>query len=216
MRGVQTTPALPTRTQEVYGRLREAIVSGDLRPNERLIEAELAERLQVSRTPVRECLPRLAAEDLIVKHGHGWAVLEHSADQIREIYDVRAALEGYATRLAAVRGSEAQLGDIVALSTDPEEMARLPRARVVLANEEFHDAIIVAAGNGRLAQTIQQTRAYYFNHRIAAVYTTDEIIEALSAHRWIAEAVARRDADLAEHLARTHVDEALALALQKV
>ncbi len=80
----------------MYQRLRSAIVRGDLRPNERLVEADLAVWLEVSRTPVRECLQRLAAQRLVANRRRGWVVLEHSIEDIREIYGVRAALEGYA------------------------------------------------------------------------------------------------------------------------
>lgn len=211
------TAAAPTRSQVVYERLRDAIVRGELRPNERLIEAELADRLAVSRTPVRECLPRLAAEGLIANRGRGWAVLEHTAEQIREIYDVRAALEGYAARLAADRATDAQLAGIVALTRgEPTPANRLAREGLVAANEEFHRTVIAAAGNHRLAQTIQQTRAYYFNQRIAAVYSAAEITEAFAGHRRMAQALRLRDADRAEQLTREHVWEALDLAVHKL
>lgn len=206
----------PTRTQEVYARLRDAIVLGELRPNERLVEAELAERLAVSRTPIRECLPRLASEGLIVNRGHGWSVLEHTADQIREIYDVRAALEGYATRLAALRATEVQVTEIEGLAARAESAVHLARAQIVAANERFHDSVIASAGSGRLALAVEQTRAYYFNHRIAAAYSEAELAQAFGAHRGIAEAVRCRDADQAEYLARVHVAEALELVLHKL
>jgi GntR family transcriptional repressor for pyruvate dehydrogenase complex len=95
-------------------------------------------------------------------------------------------------------------------------MAGLPRDRIVAANEEFHDAVIAAAGNERLAQAIRQTRAYYFNYRIAAVYSGTEVTDAFAAHRRIADAVRRRDADAAEQLTRRHVGEALELAVHKL
>src|SRR3954471_15798899 len=90
------------RTDSVYEQLRSEIVRGQLRPNERLIEAELAERLQVSRTPIREGLQRLAADGLVASRLRGWIVYEHTLDQIRDIYETRAALEGFAARLAAL------------------------------------------------------------------------------------------------------------------
>src|SRR5436190_22723903 len=92
-------------TEAIYEQLRSEIVRGQLRPNERLVEAEIAERLQVSRTPVRESLQRLAADGLVVSRRRGWVVYEHTIDQIRDIYETRIALEGYATRLAAERAT---------------------------------------------------------------------------------------------------------------
>src|SRR5579862_6008283 len=101
-----------TLSIQTYDELRTAIVQGRIRPNQRLIETELAEEYGVSRTPVRESLQRLAAVGLIVAARRGWTVREHSLDEIREIYEVRAALEGYAARLAAERGDTAALRKI--------------------------------------------------------------------------------------------------------
>src|SRR5690606_9984578 len=95
----------PRRAHEIYDRLRGDIVHGVLRPNEPLIETELAEQLGVSRTPIRESLQRLASDGLIVYRRRRWYVYEHTADEIREMYEIRAAQEGYAARLAAERGT---------------------------------------------------------------------------------------------------------------
>src|SRR2546430_2516572 len=96
-----------SRSDGVYVQLRRAIVQGQLRPKQRLVEAELAETLEVSRTPIREALQRLALDGLVSRHRRGWVVREHEADEIKDIYACRAALEGYAARLAAVAASDA-------------------------------------------------------------------------------------------------------------
>ena len=82
-----------TLSDEVYERLRDEIVKGLIRPNERLVELDLAERLGVSRTPVRESLKRLSAEGLIHGGRHHLVVREHAPEEIREIYESRAALK---------------------------------------------------------------------------------------------------------------------------
>ena len=89
------------RSREVYDQLRSEIARGELRPNERLIEADLALRLSVSRTPVRESIQRLAVDGLVVNRRRAWFVREHSPAEITALYEVREALEGYAARLAA-------------------------------------------------------------------------------------------------------------------
>src|SRR3954462_6517675 len=134
-------------TETVYEHLRSEIVRGQLRPNERLVEAELAERLQVSRTPVREGLQRLAADGLVISRRRGWVVYEHTIDQIRDIYETRMALEGYATRLAAERATPQQ---VLALDAIPRASAGTlpaPREHLVGVNARFHDAIVDASGN---------------------------------------------------------------------
>jgi len=138
----------------VYQRLRSAIVRGDLRPNERLVEADLAVWLEVSRTPVRECLQRLAAERLVANRRRGWVVLDHSIEDIREIYGVRAALEGYAAQLAARQASPDQVERIMALARiDPATYAVPPRHGFVEYNQQFHDTVVESCGAGSTTST---------------------------------------------------------------
>ena len=94
-----------TRLTSVFETLRREIVAGELRPNSPLIELDLAQRFEVSRTPVRESLQRLATAGLVVPRKRGWAVREFTTEEIRQNAEVRMALEGYAAGLAATRAS---------------------------------------------------------------------------------------------------------------
>ena len=145
------------RADEVYDRVRADIVHGVLRPNQRLVEVELAERLGVSRTPVREAL----------------------------------------------------------YPPGDEALELVPDVQVEL-NERFHDGVIAAAGNARLAQLSKASRQYYFNHRIARLYDSDETRRSIDGHRRILAALAQGDGPAAEARAREHVDYALAVVLAKV
>ena len=205
------------RSDDVYERLREAIVTGRARPNERLIEAELAERLQVSRTPVRESLQRLAAEGLVVSRRRGWVVLEHTSTEIREIYEARAALEGYCARLAAERATEAQLKEIASLHRgDPKRILKSSRQHLVEVNERFHDAIVAAAQNERLADMIRRNRTFYFTFRIAQLYSDEEADASIAGHLAIVRALLQRDSNRAERAMRAHINLALAVILAKL
>ena len=207
-----------TRSDGVYERLKEAIVTGRARPNERLIEVELAERLAVSRTPIRESLQRLAAEGLVASHRHGWVVREHRSAEIREIYEARAALESYCARLAAERASESQLKTIASLHRDNTAglSTSARRERLVNVNYHFHDAIISAAQNERLSSMIHGNRTYYFNYRIAELYTDEEAETALAGHDAIVRALLDRNPDAAEREMRSHIDVALRAILTKI
>jgi DNA-binding GntR family transcriptional regulator len=206
-----------TRSDDVYERLREAIVTGRARPNERLIEAELAVRLNVSRTPIRESLQRLAAEGLVVSRRHGWVVREHTSPEIREIYEARAALEGYCARLATGRATEAQLKEIASLHRgDPKRILKSSRQRLVEVNDRFHDAIIVAAQNKQMADMIRRNRAYYFNFRIAELYSDEEAETSIAGHQAIVRALLDRDPNRAEREMRAHIDLALTVILTKL
>jgi len=205
----------PTRSDDVYERLREAILTGRARPNERLIEAELADRLQVSRTPIRESLQRLAAEGLVVSRRRGWVVLEHTSVEIREIYEARAALEGYCARLAAQRATDAQLKEIASLH-HPKRNLKSSRQHLVEINDGFHDAILAAAQNERLADMIRRNRTYYFTFRIAQLYSDEEADASIAGHQAIVRALLQRDANRAEREMRAHIDLALAVILAKL
>lgn len=205
--------------ETVYQGLRAAILHGRYRPNQRLVELELADELHASRTPVREALQRLGSEGLIVRVRRGWAVREFSKPEIREIYEVRLTLEGYASRLAAERASDDQL-DGIGVLIDEQLRAQaadvIPRDLLVQVNDRFHDSIVAASGNTRLVESIKHSRTYYFNYRLAALYTDEQAVESLDQHVAIAAAVRRRAGDKAELLTREHIQHALELIVDRL
>lgn len=195
------------RADALYLRLRRAIVQGELRPNQRLVEAELAEMLGVSRTPIREVLQRLALDRLVSKHRRGWIVREHTAEEIKSIYACRAALEGYASRLAATAATEEQLAELDAFLNSIHEVGN--REEMVDINERFHEAIIDAAGNELLAELARRSRLYFFNRRVAKLYTDEEAMHSRSQHLRLIEALHAHAPDLAEAITREHIETAL-------
>ncbi|HSN06548.1 MAG TPA: GntR family transcriptional regulator [Candidatus Angelobacter sp.] len=209
--------AAPNRSAEVYDELRRAIVEGRIRPNERLIEAELAERLDVSRTPIRESMQRLAADGLVISRRRGWVVREHSPQEIQDIYEVRAALEGYAARLAAQRASDEQIREIQRIhETYVEALQGSSRGHLIAHNDEFHDAVIAASRNARLAEQIRRNREFYFMHRIAGFLTDAEVRTSIDGHQELVDALVARDEDLAESVARRRVLEGMSKTLSRL
>ncbi len=214
---IDQSPSAPNRAIEVYEELRSAIVEGRIRPNERLIEAELAERLQVSRTPVRESMQRLAADGLVVSRRRGWAVREHSPQEIQDIYEVRAALEGYAARLAAERASDDMIAEILKIHQSYiAELEKTDRGHLIEHNDDFHNAVVAASGNARLAEQIQRNTAFYFVHRIAGFLDDDEVRQSIAGHQQLVDALIARDPDRAEAVARQAVLDGLSKTLARV
>lgn len=203
-------------TDAVYEHIRSEIVRGQLRPNERLVEAEIAERLQVSRTPVRECLQRLAADGLVVSRRRGWVVYEHTIEQIRDIYETRMALEGYAARLATERATPQQLQDIAGILLDSAGILHEPRQHLVGVNDRFHDAIVEASGNKQLVAFIKRNRLYYFNYQVASMYTDAEAAASRDQHERLVDALLSRDGDCAEAITRAHIATALRVIQDKL
>lgn len=193
------------RSGDVYETLRSAILSGEIRPNEPLIEADIAAALAVSRTPVREALQRLAVEQLILPRKRGWAVREITAAEAGENSEVRAALEGYAARLAVQRATDAELAAVAAvherrLAIDPaDDTAR------VGTNREFHGIIVEAARNGQLKHAILRSGRFYFNGAVARQTSPEEFHLSNQDHAAIVAALLARDADRAELAMRSHI-----------
>ncbi|WP_028926675.1 GntR family transcriptional regulator [Pseudonocardia acaciae] len=215
-----------TRAAEVYSGLRHDILRGAIRPNDRLIETDIAERLQVSRTPVREALQRLAADGLIVSSRRAWVVYQHSLAEIRHLYEARAALEGYAARLAAQRITSAEVTkmatryhrsvariDIPAKRrNDPTRLQR----EIVEVNNVFHDDVSRAASNPWILDLIQRSRSVYFNYEMARLYSSDELLDAFADHDKILDAIGEGDAELAEHIARSHVENGFRIIRERM
>jgi DNA-binding GntR family transcriptional regulator len=207
----------PNRAAEVYEQLRRAIVEGRIRPNERLIEVDLAKRLNVSRTPVRESMPQLVADGLVISRRRGWVVREHSPQEIQDIFEVRAALEGYAARLAAERATETQIKDIVQIHESyVSALQHSSRGHLIEHNDDFHNAVIAASGNARLAEQIQRNSDFYFVHRIGGFLSDDEVRTSIAGHQELVDCLVARDPDKAEFVARSRVLEGLAKTLPRL
>lgn len=205
------------RTEEAYEWLRRAILRGEIRPNERLIEVDLADQLQTSRTPIREVLQRLGTEGLIVRVRRGWRVREHTPDEISEIYEVRAALEGHAAGLAAVRATDDELERIRDIHADGgSPVPRTARDHLVEVNEDFHHAIVDAAHNTRLTDLARQSREYFFNYRIAHLYSDAEAEASVESHEEIVRALLAGNSAAARAAMQRHVLQALELIRAKL
>ncbi|WP_375779442.1 GntR family transcriptional regulator [Bradyrhizobium sp. ma5] len=202
----------PSRlSDDVYDVLRRQIVTGELRPNQPLIELDLAERLQVSRTPVRESLQRLANAGLVVPRKRGWAVREFTPDEIRQNAELRMALEGYAANLAATRGSPADIATIAGIHELRLTLRSTDENMRVSSNRNFHDAIMRAAGNGRLTDAIYHSGQFYFNAPIARATTGDELALGNADHALIVAAILKRDGAAAEQAMRVHIQRTFSL-----
>jgi DNA-binding GntR family transcriptional regulator len=187
----------------IYDKLREAIISAELRPNRRLVEAELAEWLGVSRTPIREALLRLK-QDGLVKRDRGWIVRDIDPSEIRQFLESRVPIESYATRLAAGNMSGEE---ICQLDKFMEEMEAdgVSRVDYNALNDQFHDAIIAASGNALLIEFHAKTRINYWNLSVPVVFSSENDQKVNLQHREIANAIRLGDADTAEKIARVHV-----------
>lgn len=202
-----------SRGEAAFRALRRAIQDGVYRPGDRLREEEVARRLDVSRTPVREALGRLTAKGLAVPApGRGLVVRRLDAAEVLELYSMREILEGAAARLAAQHAATVEIEGLEALECDfaraetVAEMARL--------NRLLHEAIVRAARNRFLDGALGE-----FQDGVALLGATTFGVDGRPApaaleHRAIVAAIAMRDLDAAEAAARRHIREALRARLR--
>lgn len=191
--------------QLVYGELRERILNLSLAPGARLHEAELAAELAVSRTPLREALRMLLAEDLVEQLPTGGMLVRRlDLQDMRELYAVRAALEGLAVREACRRLTDAdleELGDLVGrmrlLVDHPTELTRL--------GGEFHARVAAVAGNRRCQQLLGQLHNHMRRYHALTGRNEPHRRAALEDHRALYEALRARDPDAAERTVHAHV-----------
>lgn len=192
-----------------YAQLREDILDGLLAPGAVLAEVEQGLRLGMSRTPVREALARLVADGLVEPlAGRGLVVSALSAAGVRELYELREALERQAVRLAATRGEPAaftalavRFADAPALLGAGEDGLR----RYYDLVGDFDAALDAAVANSYLVQALAGVRLHLARVRRLARHDRERLVEAAGEHRLIAEAVAAGDAALAASAVRVHL-----------
>ncbi|MFF5288537.1 GntR family transcriptional regulator [Paractinoplanes globisporus] len=195
--------------------LREEILSGAIASGTRLGEAELAGRLSVSRTPIREALSRLAAEGLVeLQPNRGARVATWSTEQLREIFELRLRLEPYAVRQAVPHLSEEQLAELDRLAAEMMRAGKPGRAqdltKIVELNRRFHGLFIDAAGSPPLAGALRGVTHAAVVHQNFHDYTPDALRRSLHHHVEMVAAARAGDGDWAEAIMRAHLHNARA------
>ncbi|HEY8464740.1 MAG TPA: GntR family transcriptional regulator [Bacillota bacterium] len=194
----------------VFESLREAIISGQLSPGERLMEIQLAEEMGVSRTPVREAIRKLEREGLVVMVPRkGAYVAGLSIKDVTDVFEIRGALEGLAAELAAERITEEELENLerylVKIAADIEEGEL---SRVVQTDTDFHTLLYQSSHNNHLSQIINNLREQIQRFRTTSLSYPGRMKTALEEHRKIVEAISIRDGQLARELAKEHIENA--------
>jgi DNA-binding GntR family transcriptional regulator len=194
-------------TDVAYERLRRLIQQGEFKPGAIIRETELTGPFEMSRTPIREALQRLQAEGLLVPGQRGYIVVDLSLDQAREVYMVRATLEGMAARWAARRHARTDIAELLdILDAMDEALANGDESELAELNGRFHEALGKASGNGYLQSVLSATRKFTESGlREMARSHPERPRQSLIEHRSLVEAIIAGDEDAAEEAARDHV-----------
>jgi DNA-binding GntR family transcriptional regulator len=199
-------------------RLREDIVSGRLRPNERLVESDLAQKMKISRTPIREALKLLEARGYVSRLPSGRLIVtDHSPSQIRNLYEVREALEAMALKLACQRATEEEIEQARELH---ERMLGVVQERnvnqFIELNSAFHNHLFSICGNEQLCSLLQTYRDQYFDRRLVRVFNASDWRAMPKQHQKLLDAVRQRDPRLAEKAVHEHIKTALRIAIERL
>ncbi|GGM06733.1 GntR family transcriptional regulator [Dactylosporangium sucinum] len=195
--------------------LRERILGGEYAPGERLGEVDLAEKLGVSRTPVREALRRLSAEGLVeLATNKGARVAEYPREDLDHIFEIRARVEGLAARAAATTASAADIDRLDTIATELKEHSEAGRlTEVYRLNAEYHATLNGLAGSPVVAATVAQL--VHASVLVRTLHAFDETARRRSVnhHLEIVAALRARDGDWAEAVMRAHLLSARASLL---
>ena len=193
------------RSGHAYHRLRNAIHEGSLKPGQRVMEVELAQWLNVSRTPVRDAIRRLEAEGMLAHEPRGGLVVARLDRQaVMELYAMREVLEGTAARLCARHASDMEVVELLDLVKAEQELQGDAEA-LLRHNRRFHEAVHRGAHNRYLEKSLAAVNDSMVLLGKPLMLLPHRAEAALTEHAELARCIERRDADAAEEAARRHV-----------
>lgn len=197
-------------SDRAYSTLLDEIQRGILPAGTVLGEVDQAERLGVSRTPLREALGRLAADGLVTQQSPRVTVVtDVDADDIRELFEIRRALEETAARLAAERGDAASFAALTAEFAHATLEGTTGLDAYYALISRFDALVDASVGNDYLTAALRTVRTHLVRVRRLARDNPDRLAASVAEHRLIASAIAARDADLAAHATHVHLHNAL-------
>jgi DNA-binding GntR family transcriptional regulator len=197
----------PSLAASVYLGLKQEIFDFRLLPGDRFTESEIAERLHVSRTPVREALYRLEREGYLqVQFRSGWSVRELDFRQFDELYDLRIALESACVRILCDRDERPDLEELKSVWLVTPKRRLRDGERVCALDEAFHGTLVAATGNREIMRCHQEVTERIRLLRRLDFTEPSRIIATYEEHAQVLRAVLRGSADRAVALLRRHIE----------
>ena len=198
---------LPLR-DVVFNTLRKAILTGQLKPGERLMEVHLANRLGVSRTPIREAIRKLELEGLVIMiPRRGAEVARITEKSLKDVLEVRRALDALSVELACERITKEDMERLWEACQEFERAAKGKDASIIAkADVALHDIIVEATGNLRLAQLVNNLSEQMYRYRFVYIKEESKHDMLVAEHREIYESIASRDKERAARAAKLHID----------
>lgn len=197
---------LPLR-DVVFNTLRQAILTGELKPGERLMEIHLADKLGVSRTPVREAIRRLELEGLVTMLPRKGAQVAHITEKnMSDVLEVRLVLDELAVVLACERITDDEIAQLNEACDKFEKAIDSGQIRdITSADVAFHDIIFNASRNMRLSQIVNNLAEQMYRYRFEYIKDSSGWQSLIHEHRIITDAISKRDSETASKAIHLHV-----------
>lgn len=208
---------LPLR-DVVFNTLRQAILTGELKPGERLMEIHLAEKLGVSRTPIREAIRKLELEGLVTMvPRRGAEVAQITEKSMRDVLELRRALDALCAELACDRITEEEKQKLRRACDQFEDATKTHDTKVIAeADVALHDIIIHATENERLINLIQNLSEQMYRYRFEYIKEESKHAQLVEEHRIIYQSIINRDKETAAQMAKLHVDNQEAVIMNQI
>jgi len=202
----------------VFNTLRQAIIKGELKPGEKLLEISLADQLGVSRTPVREAIRKLELEGLVVMVPRkGATVAGITKKHLMDVLEIRRALEELAIELACERITPEQLAELKATEKSIKD-AKDSEDSFALSDldEKFHEIIYSATNNPRLIQMLANLREQMYRYRLEYIKATDKRQKLVTEHNRIVKALDTKNAEIGRKAIRDHINSQEKAILERI
>lgn len=192
--------------EDAYQQLLGEIRTGTLGPGARLTETDLARRLNISRTPVREAIRQLEADGLVIHQPRvGATIRTLDYSEVMELYEIRTVLEGTAARLAARGASEVEIAELSAIN-DEMRVPGLTGPRLFVLNQQFHLTMLDAARNRYLSRSVHALQKTLLILGPSTLEEATRASEVVHEHDTVLDALSARDGLTAEALMRKHIE----------
>lgn len=198
---------LPLR-DVVFNTLRQAILTGELKPGERLMEIHLANKLGVSRTPIREAIRKLELEGLVTMiPRRGAEVAQITEKSMNDVLEVRRAMDALCVELACDRITPEELEQLKEACDAFEAAVKTSDVKkIAQADVALHDIIVRATGNQRLIQLVNNLSEQMYRYRFEYIKDSSQHERLVEEHRIIYQSIVRKDKETASQAAKTHID----------
>ena len=198
-----------TIRRKIYEHLREQLLSGKIQPHQHLIEAKIARDIGTSRTPVREALHSLELEGLIESIPRvGYVVKPISEQEVEEICEIRAAIEGLAARWAMEKAHEKLVIELEKnISIAEDKVSKGDVRAFVDMDAKFHEIISKFSGSQRLLELAQTLRRHMLRYRIQSIYLGDNVLRAIDGHKGILRAIEKRNLGEVNKAIQRHMEQ---------